>query len=77
MPTSYRYGLGTIPISSPIIYISNTNTNSLVPLTETTESNSLNENLSIFSEECLVDTTVSILKDVTSLFYYFRFKWGS
>jgi len=64
-------------ISCPIIYISDTNTSNLVPLTESIESNSLNENLSIFSEECLVDTTVSILKDVTSLFYYFRFKWGS
>ena len=44
------------------IYILDSSTNNLVPLTETTESNSLNNNLFIFSGENLVDTTLSILK---------------
>jgi len=43
-------------IRSPIIYISDTYTNSLVPFTESIENNSLNENLffSVFLRESLV-----------------------
>jgi len=49
-------------ISNPIIYISETNTNILVLLRDSIENNSLNKNLSVFSRESLVDTTLSILK---------------
>jgi len=43
-------------ISSPIIYISDANTKSLVLLTEIKENNSINENLYVFSVESIVDT---------------------
>jgi len=49
--------LGNNTISSPNIYISDTNTHSLVPLAESIESNSINENLSVFSGDSSVDTT--------------------
>jgi len=38
-------------IGNSIIYISDTNTNSLVPFTESIENNSLNENHSVFLRE--------------------------
>jgi len=55
-------------IKSPTIYISNTNTNSLVKFTESIESNSFNENLSVLSGESLVDRILSILRIVLLCF---------
>jgi len=60
--------VGSVPIwlrnntiCSPIIYNLRANINNLVLLIEIAKSNSLNENLSVFSEE-FCDTTLSILK---------------
>ncbi|KAG4102395.1 hypothetical protein H8356DRAFT_1358389 [Neocallimastix lanati (nom. inval.)] len=60
-----------IPKSAGIlpIWLRNNTISILVPLTESTESNFLNENLS-----GLVVVTIIYFKDVTSLSYYFRIK---
>ncbi len=60
-------------VSSPVSSHPYTFTNSIVPNTESIESNSITDDLSCGSGESLVDTILSILKDVTSLFYYIRY----
>jgi len=62
-------------VSSPVNSHQCTFTNSTVPNTEPIISNSIFDDLSCGSGESLLDTTLPILKNVTSFFYYFIFNW--
>ena len=62
-------------VRSPVNSHQYTLTNSIFPNTEPIVSNSTFDDLSCDSGESLVDTTLSIFKDVASLFYYVRFNW--
>jgi len=73
--TSYQYGRNSA-VRSPVNSHQYTFTNNTVPNTELLVSNSTFNDLYCVSGESLVDTTLSIFKEITSLFYYYyRFNW--
>jgi len=72
VPMSYRYGKGIVQLKGPVIYYQYTFTN-IVPNSEPIESNSsfLWSFLWFMGE--FSEYHIIYFKDVTSLFYYFRF----
>ena len=64
-------------VRSPVNSHQYTLIKSTVPSAEPIVSNSTFDDLSFGSGESLVDTTLSILKMLLPLFYYFRFNWWS
>ena len=73
LPTWQRNSEVSSPVDSPQYIF----TNSIVPNEEPIINNSIFDDLSCGSGESLVDTNTIHFKDVTSLFYYFRFNYWS